>query len=130
MSSARKTVLVMDDSAIVRDTLAAVLEASGFAVRTAATLDELERQRAECSPDLYILDVQMPEAFGDDVGLVLRDVRQVGVPILLFSSLDEKLLARRAHEAGLSGYVSKAAGLPALIARVGTLLGGGSGTTS
>jgi DNA-binding response OmpR family regulator len=128
MSSARKTVLVMDDSAIVRDTLAAVLEASGFAVRTAATLDELEAQRAACSPDLYILDVQMPEAFGDDVGLVLRDVQQVGVPILLFSSLDEKLLAQRASEAGLSGYVSKSAGLPALLARVGALLGGGSAT--
>lgn len=129
MTIPRKTVLVMDDSAIVRDTLAAVLEASGFAVRTAGSLDELEQQRAVCSPDLYILDVQMPEAFGDDVGQVLRDVQQVGVPILLFSSLDEKLLAQRADEAGLSGYVSKAAGLPALIARVGTLLGGGSKTS-
>jgi DNA-binding NarL/FixJ family response regulator len=71
----------------------------------------------------------VPEAFGDDVGLVLRDVQQVGVPILLFSSLDEKLLARRASEAGLTGYVSKSAGLPALIARVGALLGGGSATS-
>jgi DNA-binding response OmpR family regulator len=123
MNISRKTVLVMDDSAIVRDTLAMMLEASGFAVRTAATLDELEQHRAECMPDLYVLDVQMPEAFGDDVGQLLRDVQRVGVPILLFSSLEEHLLARRANEAGLSGYVSKSAGVPALLARIGRLLG-------
>ena len=120
----RKTVLVMDDSPIVREALAAVLEASGFAVRTAATLDELEQHRAECLPDLYVLDVQMPEAFGDDVGALLRDVQSVGAPIVLFSSLDEHLLARRARDAGLSGYVSKSAGVPALLACIGRLLEG------
>jgi DNA-binding response OmpR family regulator len=119
-----KMILVMDDSLIVRETVATMLERSGFRVRTAASLDELERQRADCRPDLYVLDVQMPEAFGDDVGQVLRDVRKVGVPILLFSGLDERLLEVRASEAGLAGFVSKTAGVRALVERIDALLGG------
>jgi CheY-like chemotaxis protein len=122
MPVAKKLVLVMDDSAIVRDTLGAVLEASGYDVRTAATLDELEEHRAACVPDLYVLDVQMPEAFGDDVGALLRDVQQVGVPIVLFSSLGRQALAQRAGEAGLSGYVSKSDGVGALLVQIGRLL--------
>jgi DNA-binding response OmpR family regulator len=119
---AKKTILVMDDSTIVLETLDALLSAEGFDVRTAGTLDELERQRAACRPDLYVLDVQMPEAFGDDVGALLRDVRQVGVPILLFSSLNESVLARRTVDAGLAGYVPKAAGVPALLERIHAVL--------
>jgi CheY-like chemotaxis protein len=122
----KKLVLVMDDSEIVRDTLDALLQASGYDVRTAATLDELERHRAECVPDIYVLDVQMPEAFGDDVGALLRDVQRVGVPIVLFSSLSADALAQRAEEAGLSGYVSKTDGVPALLAQIGRLLEGAS----
>jgi len=122
-SDAKKTVLVLDDSVIVLETLDAVLRAGGFEVRTALTLEELERQRKTCRPDLFVLDVQMPEAFGDDVGQVLRDVRGVGVPILLFSSLSERALAERTEEAGLTGYVSKAAGVGALLERIKGILG-------
>ena len=123
MSADKKTILVMDDSVIVLEMLAAVLGESGFDVRTAETLEQLERHRSSCQPDLYVLDVQMPEAFGDDVGQLLRDVRQVGVPILLFSSMSEQALAQRAADAGLTGYVPKAAGVPALVARIQQLLG-------
>jgi DNA-binding response OmpR family regulator len=118
----KRVIVVMDDSDIVLETLHVVLGASGFEVRTASTLDQLERQRASCKPDLFVLDVQMPEAFGDDIGQLLRDVRGVGVPILLFSSLHEEALARRASEAGLTGYVPKAAGVPALVGRIKELL--------
>jgi DNA-binding response OmpR family regulator len=120
---AKKTVLVLDDSVIVLETLDAVLRAGGFEVKTALTLEELERQRKSCQPDLFVLDVQMPEAFGDDVGQLLRDVRRVGVPIILFSSLSERALAERTAEAGLTGYVSKAAGVGALLERIQGILG-------
>jgi DNA-binding response OmpR family regulator len=122
-AGAKKTVLVLDDSALILETLDAVLRACGFDVRTALTLDELERQRKACHPDLFVLDVQMPEAFGDDVGQLLRDVRRVGVPILLFSALSESVLAERTEDAGLTGYVPKAAGVGALVDRIRDVLG-------
>jgi DNA-binding response OmpR family regulator len=100
----------------------AVLEDAGYAVLTAANLTELEAARARSAPDLFVLDVQMPEAFGDDVGQILRNVRRVDVPILLFSALEEPALRDRATDAELDGYVSKSAGIAALLARVQEIL--------
>jgi DNA-binding response OmpR family regulator len=124
--SAQKTILVMDDSVIVLETLKAVFEANGYTVRTAENLTELEAARAGGEPDLFVLDVQMPEAFGDDVAQVLRDVRSVKRPIFLFSSLEETVLAARAAEAQVDGWVSKSAGVLALLARVRSALEAGA----
>jgi DNA-binding response OmpR family regulator len=111
----------MDDSVLVLEVVTAALEASGIEARVASSLDELERVRAAGEPDLYVLDVQMPEAFGDDVGQVLRDVRASKAPIVLFSSLREDVLATRAREAGFE-YVSKSAGVGALVDRIRALV--------
>jgi DNA-binding response OmpR family regulator len=116
-----KTIVVMDDSALVLDAVRVVLEAKGFRVRTAATLDELEARIGESAPDMFILDVQMPEMFGEDVAQVLRDVRDFRVPILLYSSVEESALAERAREAGVL-HIPKQAGTEALVARVQTIL--------
>jgi DNA-binding response OmpR family regulator len=118
----KQSILIMDDSPIVLETLRAVLEASGYAVTTVANLTELESARVSSHPDLFILDVQMPEAFGDDVGRVLREVKRVDAPILLFSGLPEAALAERTRDAELAGFVPKTAGLDALIDRVRALL--------
>jgi DNA-binding response OmpR family regulator len=123
MTAAKKTILVMDDSTIILETLRAVFEGAGYGVATASNLAELEAARATVQPDLLVLDVQMPEAFGDDVGRVLRDVKRVNAPILLFSSLADEALAERVRDAELAGYVSKNAGLGALLERVTAMLG-------
>ena len=120
-ASTGKTIVVMDDSAIVLDAVRMVLEAQGFAVRTAATLAELEARLGESAPDMFILDVQMPEMFGEDVAQVLRDVRDFRVPILLYSSVEESALAERARDAGVE-HLPKQAGTLALVERVRTIL--------
>ena len=99
------------------------MSSKNFVVRTAETLAELDTVLAAEKPDLFVLDVQMPEAFGDDIGQVLRMMRKVAAPILLFSAVDEKELARRAEEAGLDGWVSKNAGVEALVERIEKMLG-------
>jgi len=121
--TAPKKVLVMDDSELVLDTVKEALEQSGFSVVTAKDLTQLEERCSRGVPDLFVLDVQMPEMFGDDVGQVLRDVRKMKVPIVLFSSMDEASLAARVRDGGLDGCVSKSAGLGALVTCVASLLG-------
>jgi DNA-binding response OmpR family regulator len=88
----------------------------------ASSLDQLERHLGAQPPDMVLLDVQMPEAFGDDVATVLRAVRGVNVPIYLLSSLDEEELARRARASEIEGYISKRIGVRAIIERVRTIL--------
>ncbi|HEY3357507.1 MAG TPA: response regulator [Polyangia bacterium] len=120
--SPRKTVLILDDSPLVLDMASAALEDAGFAVLAAHTLQELEEMRVSGNPDLILLDVQMPEAFGDDVGAVLRAVRDVTVPIVLFSNVGDRELLQRVREAGIDGFISKRAGLGELVTRVRALL--------
>jgi DNA-binding response OmpR family regulator len=118
-----KIVLVLDDSEIVLGALRAVLENAGFVVLTAADLAEFEAHLDAARPDVVVLDVLMPEVYGHDVGRVLREVRKVRAPILLFSSLNDTLLAARVAEAKLDGFVSKSGGVGALVERLHSLVG-------
>ena len=121
MSMDRKRVLILDDSPIVLELVGDALESMGWEALIAPDLAQLEKCLAE-RPDLLVIDVNMPEAYGDDVGAVLRDVRGMDVPMVLFSSLDERELAARADEGGFSDYVSKAAGVEVLVSRIRALL--------
>lgn len=118
-----KNVLILDDSSVVLDMARKYLEAAGYEVSTALTLAEFDDLKDLCSPDLILLDVQMPEFDGDDLGIMLRDERGVTVPIVLFSTLATEELERRAVNAGLHGFVSKNDGLDALVVEVQTILG-------
>lgn len=123
MTAPRARIVLLDDSEIVLAAAKATLEARGFAVQAAMSLEQLDRAIADAPPDLFVLDVQMPEMFGDDVAQVLREVRRLDVPIVLFSDIDEGALAERAREAGVQAWVPKRAGLVKLVGRVEELLG-------
>jgi DNA-binding response OmpR family regulator len=119
----RRAVLVLDDSPLVLAVTRFALEAAGFEVAVAEDLATFERLRLTVWPDLILIDVQMPEAFGDDLASTLRGWRGVRVPILLVSGLEEPELARRACAAEAAGYVLKEAGMTALVDRCRELLG-------
>ena len=118
-----KRVLVVDDSQLMLDSTQAALMAAGYEVVVAQDLAALDRAQQTGTFDLILMDVQMPELFGDDVAMALRDIRGVAAPIYLFSSLDDQELESRAQDAEISGYISKRNGLEALIERVHAILG-------
>ncbi|HET6610772.1 MAG TPA: response regulator [Kofleriaceae bacterium] len=120
-----KTILLMDDSEIVLEVASEALESAGFAVLKASNLAQLDDHQAQHTFDLVVLDVQMPEIYGDDVGVVMKQVRAVEVPVVLFSSIDRGELAARAREAGLEAAVSKNDGVDALVERIKQLLADG-----
>lgn len=113
-----KRVLVVDDSPLILDLTRAALEAAGFEVVTAETLTELETADKGHPPDLIVLDVQMPEAFGDELGETLRFGRGWQSPILLFSNLGDDELAERCARAQLDGFVAKRHGVGRLVQAV------------
>jgi twitching motility two-component system response regulator PilG/twitching motility two-component system response regulator PilH len=64
---ARKTVLVVDDSQAVLDTLETAFEEAGFGVTAAGDGEEVFRRMAQVDPDALLLDVYMPKLNGADV---------------------------------------------------------------
>ncbi len=119
----KKSILVLDDSPLALEITRVALESAGFEVAIAETLTAFEQQVASFDPDLILVDVQMPEAFGDDVAATLRARKGVRVPIILLSSIDETELALRAKEARAAGYIWKGAGTTELVRRCKELLG-------
>lgn len=124
MVSSGKRILLVDDSALIRASTAAALTAAGFDVTVRAAFDELLANGLD-GFDLILMDVHMPELFGDDVAFTLRGERGVTTPIYLFSSIPEPELAKLAADAGIDGYIAKGAGLEVLVARVREILGAG-----
>lgn len=120
-----KRILLMDDSTIFLDVARAALEAVGYSVACASDLAELERVRGEATTDLslVLMDVQMPEVFGDDVALTLRHSYGIKVPIYLLSSLEDSDLAARVDWAQVDGFISKNRGLEALVDEVRRIVG-------
>ena len=116
-----KRVLLMDDSEVFRDIARDALQKAGYEVMCAADLAELSRVR-DGHFDLVLMDVQMPEAFGDDLAMTLRYGHHVDTPICLLSSLADAELADRASWAKVDGYISKNGGLDAIVDAVRSIL--------
>jgi two-component system alkaline phosphatase synthesis response regulator PhoP len=116
-----RCVLIVDDSELARDVAREALTVAGYDVRCAGDLAELHQAVADGRPELVLMDVRMPEAFGDDVGMVLRE-RGIRAAIVLYSSLPAAELGARAREAGVDGWLRKQDGTEALVAKVAAVL--------
>ncbi len=119
---ARRKILLIDDSPLILQMTRAALEQAGYSVATATDVDTFEQERRREPPDLIIVDIQMPEIFGDDLAQTIRDAYGERAPIVFLSSLESEELARRAEEAGARGWVTKRAGMGSLLAKVGEIL--------
>lgn len=103
-------VLVVDDSVVMRRIVARVLERDPAVGRTSAArngreaLEGLARQR----PDLVVLDLEMPELDGFATLAEIRR-RDPQLPVVLFSSVDERVAARtlEAMRLGVTEFVAK-----------------------
>jgi CheY-like chemotaxis protein len=114
----RIAILVVDDDASIRTTIAAFLEQEGFRVQTAANgaeaLDRIQRD----PPTLILTDMLMPIMDGWTLAQELR-ARQIDVPLIVMTPARN---AREwAQEVGATAYISKPVSLPALISRIDQL---------
>lgn len=117
-----KRILLMDDSEIFLEVTRSALQAAGYDVTCVNDLAQLAEARQHGTSDLVLMDVQMPEAFGDDIALTLRHVYGISAPIYLLSSLDESDLADRVEWAKIDGFISKQLGVAAIVDRVRTIV--------
>jgi len=118
-------VLVVDDNDALLDLATRALRKAGFTVAAAKSWAELESLLPDLQAQLILMDVQMPELFGDDIAAVLRHERSIQTPIYLFSTLPVAELKRRAADAKIDGYISKESGMKNLLSEVHKILGTG-----
>ncbi|MGH2521457.1 MAG: response regulator [Anaerolineales bacterium] len=109
-------ILVVEDEATVRDTLALNLRAEGFEVLTSGDGAEGLLLAREQSPDLIILDLMLPQLDGLSLCRILR--RDSDVPIIMLTARGTEMDRIAGLETGADDYVVKPFSLGELLARV------------
>lgn len=111
-----RRVLIIEDDADIRATLAEVLACEGHAVAEAADgLEGLQRARME-RPDLILLDLMMPRMDGWAFREAQRkDARLAAIPIVIVSAC----LEEQVHGLGAVAHLHKPFELRELLAVVG-----------
>ncbi|HBL59473.1 MAG TPA: hypothetical protein DDZ80_13435 [Cyanobacteria bacterium UBA8803] len=105
LDAENKTVLVVDNEALIRKLLRQELEARGYRVREAKDGLEAIAQVKQERPDLITLDVMMPEMSGFDVAAVLKtDPATMDIPIIILSIIEDK---ERGYRLGIDKYLTK-----------------------
>jgi two-component system response regulator PhoP len=114
-------ILVIEDDNTLRETLAAQLTESGFAVEQAADGKEGLYFALEYPIDLAIVDLGLPEMSGLDI---IREVRKQGrsFPILILTARDRWEDKVDGLDAGADDYVVKPFQFEEVIARVNALV--------
>jgi DNA-binding response OmpR family regulator len=116
-------VLVLDDSPMLLELTVQGLASAGHEALGAIDLASLELRLATGPFDLVLMDVNMPEMFGDDVVEYLRKQRGVTAKLVLYSDIAEAELTHRVRQSGADGYILKSAGIEGVIEGVERLLG-------
>ena len=112
--------IVVDDEPDLRAMLAEYLGKYGFAVRTASGGRELDTWLADESPDLLILDVNMPDEDGFSIARRIR--AQSSVPILMLTAAGDVIDRVVGLELGADDYITKPFDLRELRARIQAIL--------
>jgi len=114
------TILLVEDEALLADTLRYNLEREGYTVLSASDgVTGLDLARAE-QPDLLILDVMLPKLDGFSVCRILR--RETNIPIMMLTARQDEVDRIAGLELGADDYVIKPFSLGELLARVRAIL--------
>lgn len=103
-----KTCLVVDDSKVIRKVARHILEALNFAVSEAADGNEALDVCRDASPDVILLDWNMPVMSGMEFLRALRASEGGGRPKVVFCTTENGIAhIRAAIDAGADEYVMK-----------------------
>jgi two-component system, chemotaxis family, sensor kinase CheA len=125
--SAVRTLLVVEDSFMVRELQRSILEAAGYRVVTAKHgVDALAQLASDSEIDLVVTDVDMPEMDGLTLTAAIRaSAEHQGLPIVIVTSRHNDEDRRRGVEAGADAYMVKDSfDQHALLDTVARLVGG------
>ena len=114
-------ILLVDDDALLRRSLAYNLEQAGYRVSTEATAEDALALAQRHRPDLVILDIGLPGMDGRDALQRFRE-RTTNVPVIFLTAHRRELDQVLGLELGADDYVTKPFDFDVLAARIKAVL--------
>jgi FixJ family two-component response regulator len=121
MSEPERIVFVVDDDALVRDSVADLLGSAGFPARTFGSATEFMRAKRPDIAGCLILDVELPDLSGLDLQAELA-TSGIEVPIIFLTGHGDIPKSVRAMKAGAVEFLTKPFRAQELIEAVGQAL--------
>ena len=116
MTAAGPLVLVVEDELPVRRFLRAALAGHGYRVVEAGTVADAEQLAPSHNPDVFLLDLGLPD--GDGIALTRRLREWSPAPIIVLSARGREEDKVNALDAGADDYLTKPFGVNELLARL------------
>lgn len=122
-SQVAKRILVVEDNDLNRKLFCDVLKANGFEVEPLADGTVALDTARQLSPDLIIMDIQLPEISGVDlIEQAQQDLQLQPIPVLAVTAYAAKGDEERIRTAGASGYLAKPVSIGPFMKAVNELL--------
>lgn len=104
----KTTVLLLDDNPLVLKLGRALLEREGATVLTAASWIEFNHVLATSSPDVMLIDINLPSIKGNRLSEVLKSqTNRHTIPVILISDLPERTIEEIFPASGADGWLRK-----------------------
>jgi DNA-binding response OmpR family regulator len=121
--NAQKKILIVDDERINLEFFEVMLSKLGFIVEEATDGVEALEKVKRFFPDLILLDNIMPRMSGWEVTKTLKnDPKYSGIPIVMFSALDDVKDKVAGFELGIDDYITKPFNFSEVLARIRAVL--------
>jgi len=115
-----KHILVVEDEANIRETLAFNLQREGYLVTVAHDGVQALAKARQVRPDLVLLDLMLPELSGTEVCRILR--QEGDVPIIMLTAKAGEVDKVVGLQIGADDYITKPFSLSELFARITAVL--------
>jgi DNA-binding response OmpR family regulator len=115
-----KEILLIDDDALLRRSLAFNLQQAGYKTRTAASAEDGLAMIEQDKPDLVLLDINLPGMDGLDALKRIRN--QLHLPVVMLTARRRELDEVLGLELGADDYVTKPFDFNVLLAHVKAVL--------
>ena len=113
----KSRILVVEDEDDIRRFVRMTLEKEGMDVYEASTVEQARIDLVSHKPDLYIVDLGMPD---DDGKVFIQELRMwsTAASVIVLSAREQEAEKVAALDAGADDYLVKPFGVPELLARV------------
>jgi len=115
------TILIVDDNSNNLKVLAGVLKIAGYDFRMAKSGQQALNVLEKTTPDLILLDIQMPEMDGFETCLKIKEnVELAKIPVIFLTANNDAESVNKAFKSGGVDFVTKPFNTDELLARIQT----------